>query len=138
MQLQAHRKLCELQNLIRVQGVVFRYFFTNFSFIITTHHCFHYHYYYQFHSLSSLCLGYQCSTHDVSHDLIGSLQDLMHSAVPQISLNLVVLQVTVAAVHLQRVVAHLEAQISHHLLGQSAVSSGSGVLLIQQRSSISK
>jgi hypothetical protein len=49
------------------------------------------------------------AAHDDVHDLIGALKDLVHAAVPQVPLDGVVLQVTVAAMQLQAVVDDVEA-----------------------------
>jgi hypothetical protein len=78
------------------------------------------------------------SAHNVSHDLVGPLEDLVHSAVSHIALHLVVFQVAISTVQLQRLIAHCEAIVGGDLLGQSAVSGGGGVALVQQSGSISE
>ena len=58
----------------------------------------------------------------------------MHSAVAQIALRRVVLQVAVASKDLQGIVANLEARVGSEALGHGTVYRGVGVLLVQHRS----
>src|SRR5439155_17651628 len=48
---------------------------------------------------------------DDAHDLVGAFQDLVHPQVPYQLLEAIVVEVAVAAVHLQRVVDDLEAEL---------------------------
>lgn len=51
----------------------------------------------------------QCSAHDVPHDLVGALKDLVNPHIPQVAFYLVVVQVAVASVQLQSVVTHFKS-----------------------------
>lgn len=51
---------------------------------------------------------------DEAHDLIGALEDLVHAHVPDIALDVVVPQVPVPPMQLQRVVAHLPQHTHTH------------------------
>lgn len=59
-------------------------------------------------SLIRLCsLVPEAAGDDEAHDFIGALEDLVHAHVPDIALDVVVPQVPVPPMQLQRVVAHL-------------------------------
>jgi len=61
------------------------------------------------------------SLDDMHHDFIGAFEDRVDSKIPQESLNRVLLQVSVATVHLKSIVDNIEALISGDLLGHRAV-----------------
>jgi hypothetical protein len=74
----------------------------------------------------------------VSHDLVGTLQNLVHPAVTHVSLYVVVFQVAVAAVQLQSFVADLKAVVGAYLLGEGTLRRGSRVPFVKQCRGVSK
>ena len=66
-------------------------------------------------SIVALRIGKNSSRDDDLHDLVGSLQDLVDPNVPHELLDGIVLQVTVAAMHLEGSIHNLEAGISRLL-----------------------
>jgi len=59
--------------------------------------------------------------YDVHHYLVGALQNLVNTKVSQVALDRVVLQVTIAAVHLQAVVDDVETLVCRKLLRHRAI-----------------
>ena len=57
----------------------------------------------------------------MKHDLVGSFKNLMNAQVTQEPLDRVVLQITVAAMHLQGIVDDVEALVGRELLGHGTL-----------------
>ena len=57
----------------------------------------------------------------MTHDLVGSFEDLVHAEIPKEPFDWVVLKVAIAAMHLQAVVDDVEAFICRELFGHGTV-----------------
>ena len=76
------------------------------------------------------------SLDNVQHDLVCSLEDLMHSQVPQNPFNWILVQVPVSTMQLQSIISNIEALVSGELLGHSSIHSCLGVLLREKSGSL--
>ena len=54
----------------------------------------------------------QISLNDVHHDLVGTLEDLVHTQVSQEPLYWVLFEVPIATMHLESIVDYIKASIS--------------------------
>src|SRR5919106_1603791 len=57
---------------------------------------------------------------DQLHDLVGTFEDLVDTDIPEIPLDLVILDVSIAAVQLQGIIAHFEGNIGRETFGHCA------------------
>src|SRR5882762_8274439 len=87
---------------------------------------------YDFYPLSSL-LPQQPAGDDDAHDLVGAFEDLVDADVAQVALDGEILEVAVAAVELQRLVADLETGIGGKALGHRAMEGRVGVAVVEAR-----
>src|SRR5690348_9934430 len=71
--------------------------------------------------MRSRLLPQQVAGDDDAHDLVGAFEDLVHPHVAQIALDREVLEITVAAVQLQRLVGDTEAGIGGEVLAACAL-----------------
>lgn len=86
--------------------------------------------------LTSITLE-QNSLDDVKHDLIGTLKNLVHAQVSKDSLYWVVLQVAIAAMHLQRIIDDVKTLVSCKLFGHGTVHRIVGILFSDAHGSMS-
>ena len=66
------------------------------------------------------------------HDFIGAFKNLMHPQIPHHALNLIVLQIPVAAVNLQRFIGDIKSGIGNKALCHGRAFGAFGVIVIER------